>query len=730
MNGLIDLLVFMPMAAALLSYLLGRKTKAGRNAFVGAVVVLEFLFSLLLAVKGQGTESVLPGICGMGLRFTVDGFRAVYVVIAAFMWMVTGLFSPDYFAHYRNRNRYYLFQLVTLGATEGIFLSADLYTTFVFFEIMSLASYVWVAQDEKEEALKAASTYLAVAVIGGLVMLMGLFLLYHQTGTLMIGALPAACAGKNVYAAAACLFVGFGAKAGAFPLHIWLPKAHPVAPAPASALLSGILTKSGVFGLIVVCARLMPGNESFGNVLLVLASVTMFLGALLALLSVDLKRTLACSSMSQIGFITVGLSMMVLLGEHGGLAAYGTLMHMLNHSLIKLVLFMAAGVVYMNLHKLNLNDIRGFGRNKPILHAAFLLGAVSIACIPPIGSGYNSKSLLHEAILEYIVHLQEHGHAWGAYKFVEILFLISGGLTVAYMTKLYMCIFWEKNATRQAEFDAKKRCMSPLSSAVLLASAAVLPFLGALPSLLLDPLGARSVAFFGQHSPAHAIHYFSWANLIGAAQSIGIGAVVYWFIVRKVLIRKNDQGVTEYVNLWPEKLDLEELVYRPLLMVWLPKIFGAVCGFIASIPDSKLVRVIIPGAIAHVTEFIANIPDSRFIRVFCPQVVTAIVRFFSELPEHATMFLRRTVFCKREERKPVPVGNRFTYACGRMINALARLLNGTVLRRRPMRTDFEYVFDALWTELSEGVHTLTLSVSFGLLLLCIGLFITCLYLLR
>ena len=120
MNGLIDLQVFMPMAAALLSYLLGRKTKAGRNAFVGAVVVLEFLFGLLLAVKGQGTESVLPGICGMGLRFTVDGFRAVYVVIAAFMWMVTGLFSPDYFAHYRNRNRYYLFQLVTLGATEGM----------------------------------------------------------------------------------------------------------------------------------------------------------------------------------------------------------------------------------------------------------------------------------------------------------------------------------------------------------------------------------------------------------------------------------------------------------------------------------------------------------------------------------------------------------------------------------------------------------------------------------
>ena len=149
-------------------------------------------------------------------------------------------------------------------------------------------------------------------------------------------------------------YVGCAATAGLYPLHIWLPKAHPVAPAPASALLSGILTKSGVFGMIVICSSLMPGNEAFGNALLVLAVITMFLGALLALFSVDLKRTLACSSMSQIGFITVGLCMMVLLGEHGSLSSYGVVMHMMNHSLIKLVLFMAAGVIYLCLGNLRL----------------------------------------------------------------------------------------------------------------------------------------------------------------------------------------------------------------------------------------------------------------------------------------------------------------------------------------------------------------------------------------
>ena len=109
-------------------------------------------------------------------------------------------FSREYLSHYRNRNRYYLFLLVTLGATEGVFLSADFYTTFIFFEIMSLTSYVWVAHDEKREALRAAGTYLAVAVIGGLVMLMGIFLLYDVTGTLFFDELTGL---YNVYGAAA-----------------------------------------------------------------------------------------------------------------------------------------------------------------------------------------------------------------------------------------------------------------------------------------------------------------------------------------------------------------------------------------------------------------------------------------------------------------------------------------------------------------------------------------------
>ncbi|MBQ6950679.1 MAG: sodium:proton antiporter [Clostridia bacterium] len=691
------------MAMAFVCFLTGRKSKIWRDILVGATGVLTFV--LCLCTWNKSLSFSLEGALGLGIHLKADGFRSLYGLVAAFMWMMTGLFSPDYFAHYHNRNRYYFFNLLTLSATLGVIFSDDLYTTFIFFEIMSLTSYTWVAQEETPGAMRAAGTYLAVAVIGGLTTLMGLFLLQHHLGTLSFDGMQKAMAScdNNLTAATWLTVVGFAAKAGLFPLHIWLPKAHPVAPAPASALLSGILTKSGIFGLIVICGRLMPGNTSFGHVLLVLAAITMFLGAVLALFSVDLKRTLACSSMSQIGFITVGLAMMVLLHEEGSLAAYGTVMHMVNHSLIKLTLFMAAGVVYKNLHQLNLNDIRGFGRKKPALHIAFLLGALSLGCIPPLGSGYASKSLLHEAILEYMHHLEGHGISALPFRIVEIFFLISGGLTIAYMTKLYVCIFWEKHPYRQKEFDAMGHSMKKTSCAVLLISACILPILGLLPGPLFTPLARQSVSFFGQEVLHHEIHYFSLENLKGAAWSILIGAVVYLFIVRKLLMKK-EKGMLVYVNRWPAFLDLEEKVYRPLLLRFLPRFFGSITQFIARIPESFAMVKVVPG------------------------MIVGLVRFLGEMPEKGILFLKDSVFKKRQKHTP-RVGNRFTWALGTAINRIAAALNATLLRHKPMRTDFEYVLDASWRELTQGTHRITASMSFGLLLMCIGLFITCLYLL-
>ncbi|MDO4458636.1 MAG: complex I subunit 5 family protein [Clostridia bacterium] len=577
-------LVFLPFGFALLSGLIGMINENARDYFADFGAIIEFIImtvafiTLYPAVSaGESFSCVINEICGMGLKFTFDGFRLVYGLVAALMWMMTTILSRQYFAHHENRTRFYVFMFLTLGATMGVFLSSNLFTTFIFFEIMSFTSYVWVAQEETKEALRAAETYLGVAVIGGLVMLMGVFILYNQLGTLEMSELFAAakaCENRQIlYLAGACVTFGFAAKAGAFPVHIWLPKAHPVAPAPASALLSGILTKSGIFGIIVMSFEIFRGDVAWGKWILALGVLTMFGGAMLAVFSVDLKRTLACSSMSQVGFILVGLGTANIVHEEQFLAGHGSMLHMVNHSLIKLVLFMAAGVVYMNTHSLDLNRIKGWGRKKPLIKIIFLIGALAIGGIPMF-SGYVSKTLLHEGLL-----LMEFGYMT---RIIEIIFLFSGGLTLAYMTKLFVAIFVEKNddGELQKKYDAKKNYMNFGSGFALTGSALVLLVWGLFPHQTMDKVAVLGEKFFELEESGHTIHYFSFVNLKGAIISVIIGALVYIFIIRGLLM-KNDR----YVNLWPKWWDLENAVYRPIILKVIPAVLTFVCRICDSFID-------------------------------------------------------------------------------------------------------------------------------------------------
>ncbi len=683
-NWILAVLVFYPFAGALLTAMVGRKKAAARAYLADFIAVSEFLLAGMLFAENIGQSGAasfyrcyLPGICGMGLHFTMEGFRLLYGLIAALMWMMTTILSGEYMRHHKHQNRYYLFLLATLGATMGVFLSEDLLTMFLFFEIMSLTSYVWVAQEETENALKAAATYLAVAIIGGLVMLMGIFLLYHELGTLQVEELFFAAqiySGDRavLYGAGACLLVGFGAKAGAFPLHIWLPKAHPAAPAPASALLSGILTKTGIFGILVVSCHLFLFDEAWGSLILWIGVLTMFGGALLAVFSIDLKRTLACSSMSQIGFILVGIGMQGLLGEENLTAVHGTLLHMVNHSLIKLVLFMAAGVVFMNAHALDLNEIRGFGRKKTLLKVIFLTGALAISGIPFFG-GYISKTLLHESLLEY--------GGGSMMKTVEILFLVSGGLTAAYMTKLFAAVFVEKNedAGKQAEYDKKKPYMNPGSMFALSASAAVLFVWGLFPHMLMDS-AARFGGYFmnpvTMESGGEAVSYFSFANLKGALISIGIGALVYLFVIRKLLMQKG-----AYVDKWPKWMDLEQLLYRPLLLRFLPLVCGIVC------------------------------------------------RIFDSAVDIAVVVLRKTLY--RDSALPYEraEGYAITEFFGKRMNALQTVRNRLWGRKKQTHKDFVHLAAARVEDFRESFMIIQRSLSFGLLMFGIGLALTLIYIL-
>ena len=431
----------------------------------------------------------------VNIGFLLDPISAMMLVVITTISFMVHLYSWGYMEHEPGFQRYYAFLALFTFSMLGLVVATNIFQMYIFWELVGVSSYLLIGFFYKlPSAVSASKKAFIVTRFADLFMLIGILVLsYYVSNAPADGPLGSASAfnfqmlnnnagviantvvgatfmsGSVLTWAMVLIFVGGMGKSAMLPLHIWLPKAHPVAPAPASALLSGVLTKAGIFGVLVTSCNLFLHNGAWGNVVLALGVATMFGGALLAMFSVDLKRTLACSSMSQIGFILVGVGMQCLLGHHNALAVQGTLLHMVNHSLIKLCLFMAAGAVYMNLHKLNLNDIRGFGRNTIVLHIAFLMGALGISGVP-LWNGYISKSLLHESILEYVELLHEQGLSAAWYSATEWIFVITGGMTFSYMLKLYFALFWEKNATRQEEFDGmRKGYLKPLSIFALLA---------------------------------------------------------------------------------------------------------------------------------------------------------------------------------------------------------------------------------------------------------------------
>lgn len=565
MSSVLLCLVVFPMLCGPVSYLIGRRSKKARDSFIVLATALELAATIAVVANGHVSMEI-AGFCGLGIGFESGGFHSLMALLAASGWFAASVLSLEYFSHVKRRNRYYMFWMLTLGATIGVFLSADLFTTFICFEIMSFTSYVFVVQTEEKDAVRASGTYLAVAVIGGLVTLYGLFLTYHMLGTLQISELAHAAESigdpSRLWLPGILTLFGFAAKAGAFPLHIWLPTAHPAAPAPASAVLSGVITKTGIYGVAILSTTLFLHNSAWGSMLAVIGAITMVLGAALAVFSVDLKRTLACSSVSQIGFIMVGLAMQCLLGHHNALAVDGTILHILNHSLIKMVLFPIAGIIHLSTHSYDLNDIQGFGRGKPLLAILAGIPMLSLAGLPLL-NGYVSKTLLHESIVEYIVML-EHG-AW-VFTALEWAFLFAGGLTFAYMLKLFICIFVEKNA-KNKHFHGHGKYIATPSAIILGCYILLMCCLGGLPNNTMDGIAAFARHFFHGEAPHHAVHYFSLVNLKGAAISLTIGALVYLLIVRPLLKRKDETDVKQYIDPIPAWCNIENSIYRPLLTV-------------------------------------------------------------------------------------------------------------------------------------------------------------------
>jgi proton-translocating NADH-quinone oxidoreductase chain N len=311
-------------------------------------------------------------------------------ILLAGVAIMLGLAAAVYSTRYREREggdaEYYTLLLLMVAGMVGVGFSGDLLTLFVFWELMSVASYVLVAfESEAAEPVEAGLKYTIMSAAGNIALLLGMALLYGLTGTLNMSHMAqvfgaqAGSAAQDVWQGVALtlVLVGFGTKAAIVPFHTWLPDAHPAAPSPISAMLSGGLIKAGAYGLIRVCMTIFwPLSGAWQPVLLLLALLTMTTGNLLALVQQDLKRLLAFSSIAQIGYIVFGLAT----GTFDGLT--GSLFHLLNHALAKGLLFLCAGAFLYATGTRRIRELSGMARQNPGLGGAFAVGMLALAGLP------------------------------------------------------------------------------------------------------------------------------------------------------------------------------------------------------------------------------------------------------------------------------------------------------------------------------------------------------------
>jgi len=494
----------------------------------------------LVISQGKPLEVVLPVV--FTLRFFVDPMSLLFATITSFLWMAATIYSVSYMKHEHKPNRFYFFLILTLAFNLGVVLTADLLTLFIFFEGLGFFAYPLVVHSETDEAFRAGTKYLIMTVLGGLSLLFGIFLLYAYTDSLAL--MPALeklqHLGTIKFVISSLMIVGFGVKAGMIPVHTWLPDAHPVAPSPASALLSGIMIKAGAYGIIRVVSNLFRppfgGGEAveaiehlwkstatIGYVVIWIGAITMFLGVIMALLQENSKRMLAFHSISQMGYILMGVGAAAYLGHEGALAFAASIYHVVNHALFKGALFLGVGAVYYQTHELNMYKLGGLWRKMPFVFLFTFVAAAGISGIP-LFNGFASKTLLHEAIVE----ANKHSHLLSL-KIVEIIFIITGGGTLCSFMKLITFTFLGK---RPAKYDRIKEAPWLMNISLAMLAIFILA-LGLFPGLLLKTFLFPIAKYWQLPVEELAkVHFFSLESLKGILFSILIGVFIFIVGVR------------------------------------------------------------------------------------------------------------------------------------------------------------------------------------------------------
>ncbi len=413
-------------------YILVRREMKNRQALLittGVSLIITALLGLLAIIMVRGEMLLLFNLTdNLPILFKIDSMGAVFAGMTIIVFVCAGFFSFEYMKHEQKEKRYYGYYLIVFGILMALCFAGNIITFYLFFEMLTLASMPLVLHNGSREAVMAGLKYLFYSLCGAYMALFGLYFLSKYGNTLSFsegGVINPELAAGNVpllLAAAFAMILGFSVKAGMFPMHAWLPAAHPAAPAPASAVLSAVIVKAGVLGIVRVVYYLFGASFLRGTwvqtVFMILALITIFMGSMLAYREPVLKKRLAYSTVSQVSYILFGLSVM----DAGSVT--GGVLHVICHAFIKAALFLCAGAIIYKTGKTRVDELRGIGKEMPLLIWCYTIVSLGLIGIPPTG-GFVSKWYLAVGALESGMP----GFSWIG----PVILLISALLTAGYL---------------------------------------------------------------------------------------------------------------------------------------------------------------------------------------------------------------------------------------------------------------------------------------------------------
>ena len=413
------------------------------------------------------------------ILFKVDAMSIIFAAVTIIIFFGFVIFSLYYMKHEQKKNRFYVFYLLAFLVLMGLCFAGNLITFYLFFEMLTLASTPLVLHSGSREANMAGLKYLFYSLCGAYMALFGLYFVskYGNTLTFSEGGVinQELAAGHTglLLVAAFVMILGFSVKAGMFPMHAWLSAAHPVAPAPASAVLSAVIVKAGVLGIIRVIYYIFGAAFLKGTwvqtAFMVLTLITIFMGSMLAYREPVLKKRLAYSTVSQVSYILFGLSAMDMNSVTGGV------LHVIAHGFIKAALFLCAGAIIYMTGKTRVEELKGIGKEMPLLMWCYTIVSLGLIGIPPTG-GFISKWYLAMGSLETGIP----GFSWIG----PVVLLVSALLTAGYLLPITIQGFFPG-----ADYDykaLKKKEPSALMTVPVLILTVLTVFMGLFPGQLIS----------------------------------------------------------------------------------------------------------------------------------------------------------------------------------------------------------------------------------------------------